>query len=254
MAQQRLAEELVECRLRFPEHKETVLGDARGVCFRLMDETVYLTFAPPRQERPAYRWVRGRFDAIFGDLPALLERRALMAEVMACVNAFQNPNATVTPIEGNPYGFDIKSDFRRLRFIHRPFTTPSYTYYETHDSNALGQGSTLEAALAHEFEAAEPPPPAQESSVAAHVVDGLLAEAHGEFDVDDALNLLGGEDEFDPSTFGDGRPSSSVGASNVLNGPNSKLPASNNGESGFDISLLDGLDFEQPFQKGDFDL
>jgi hypothetical protein len=245
MAQQRLADELAECRLCFPEHEETVLGDARGVCFRLAEETVYLTFAPPRQERPAYRWVRGRFDAIFGDLPALLERRALMAEVMACVNAFQNPNATVTPIEGNPYGFDIKSDFRRLRFIHRPFTTPSYTYYETHDSNALGQGSTLEAALAHEFEAAEPPP--APSSAAAHVVDGLLDEAHhGEFNVDDALNLMGGEDEFDPSTFGDGRPSSSVGASNVLNGPNPKSPVSNNGESGFDPTILDGL-FDEPW-------
>ena len=243
MAQQRLAAELAECRLCFPEHAETDLGEC-GVRFRHGAETMYLTFAPPRQERPAYRWVCGRFDLIFGELSALVERRALLLEVLACVEAI---GATeVTPLDGNPHGYELKAGWRHIRFIHRSFESPSYTYYE--DGYLRGEGVTLDAALAGGvFQQQMAAPDADVVSAASQPGDGLLDQDH-QFNVDDALDLMGGdpvEGTFDETAFGgDRRRSSSVGPSGVLNAEAADASSANGNESSFDPNLLDASIFD----------
>ena len=106
----------------------------RGFVFEYPDEEerFYLTFAPPRQQSPAYRWVRGPHDLISTDLDMLLRGRALRFDVDACVRALVGDDSqiVVTRLEGTPYAFSIANSLRTLRFIHRPGQLPVYTLFD----------------------------------------------------------------------------------------------------------------------------
>ena len=272
MAQERLADALRACRECFPqpEFEEASLGEngERGYCFKSKSatEALYVTYVPPRQSNPAYRWVCAPvFDLIFSQLEALILERALRLEVVACVRALTEGGnePTVTPLANNPHGFDIALADRRIHFIHRPHSMPHYAYYEY--GCFVNAGSTLEAARsggvlyppAAAMEAVDSPAPPPQLNPGG-LMDGPPPE-----DLEDVHDFLFGrsdhaennghappdviERKADPPNPGSSTP---MRAPPILN----EDPSNTTAQSGnvFDDQMLEGID-DQSFGDIDFD-
>ena len=235
MAKQTLCDELERCRQRLPTHTYTDLG-ARGHCFRSTAEraeTFYLTFQPPRQTAPAYRWVFRTQDQIFKTLDAMLNVRPLFIEAYACVDAMGG-DATISRDIACEYALWIQKAYQQILLRHRPNAPPEYTYLES--GIAIVSGLTL----------AEVFRPASSTPQPTHEIDEAKAGAFKELDDPDTLLNELEDRNFVPQSWDAPHESHPAQPSDTVLKGDPAGAAPNDHETDFDaLPSFDGL-FEEP--------